>query len=109
MDEPTSSVDGLTEKAIWRVMDEQFRSQGVTVLTIAHRVNSILHNEEVIVLEKGRIIESGPLEKLESDPNSALNKLLMQKEELEQLDREPESDDESATGTDIFAPSDNSS
>ena len=53
LDEPTSSIDPDTEIAIQKVMDDHFRKGGVTVLTVAHRVNSILANDEIIVLSKG--------------------------------------------------------
>ena len=42
MDEPTEEVDSVTQETIWTLIDEEFISKGVTLIAIAHRVNSIL-------------------------------------------------------------------
>jgi ATP-binding cassette subfamily C protein CydCD len=57
LDEPTSSLDPETES----LLEESTRClmQGRTVITIAHRLNTIFRADQIIVLEKGRIIESG--------------------------------------------------
>jgi ATP-binding cassette subfamily C protein CydCD len=57
LDEPTSSLDPETES----LLEESTRRlmQGRTVLTIAHRLNTIFRADQIIVLEEGRIIESG--------------------------------------------------
>lgn len=54
-DEATSSVDLETDANIQRVMMEAFA--GKTVLTIAHRLRTILGHDRVCVLEQGRIVE----------------------------------------------------
>ncbi len=57
LDEPTSSLDprleSLLEESIRRLM------QGRTVLTIAHRLNTIFRADQIIVLHEGRVAESG--------------------------------------------------
>ena len=57
LDEPTSSLDPETES----LLEESTRRlmQGRTVITIAHRLNTIFRADQIIVLEKGQIIESG--------------------------------------------------
>jgi ATP-binding cassette, subfamily C, bacterial CydCD len=57
LDEPTSSLDPETES----LLEESTRQliQGCTVLTIAHRLNTVFQADQIIVLEKGRIIEQG--------------------------------------------------
>lgn len=57
LDEPTSSLDPETEA----LLEESTRKlmQGRTVITIAHRLNTIFQSDQIIVLEKGRIIEQG--------------------------------------------------
>src|SRR5215213_9801478 len=58
-DEATSSLDSLTEEDITETIREVASSQVITIL-IAHRLSTILHADRIHVLERGRIIESGP-------------------------------------------------
>lgn len=57
LDEPTSSLDPETET----LLEESTRQlmQGKTVITIAHRLNTIFQADLIVVLEKGRLIEQG--------------------------------------------------
>jgi ATP-binding cassette subfamily C protein CydCD len=57
LDEPTSSLDPETES----LLEESTRQlmQGRTVITIAHRLNTVFNAARIIVLEEGQIIEQG--------------------------------------------------
>ncbi|HEU4744287.1 MAG TPA: thiol reductant ABC exporter subunit CydD, partial [Anaerolineales bacterium] len=57
LDEPTSSLDPETES----LLEESSRRlmQGRTVITIAHRLNTIFRADRILVLEEGHIVESG--------------------------------------------------
>ncbi len=57
LDEPSSSLDPETET----LLDESTRSlmQGRTVITIAHRLNTVFHADRIMVLDRGTILESG--------------------------------------------------
>ncbi|KAL4813733.1 P-loop containing nucleoside triphosphate hydrolase protein [Aspergillus spinulosporus] len=57
LDEATSNIDSKTDEIMQRVIRENFSSH--TVLTVAHKLESILDYDKVIVLEDGRIIEAG--------------------------------------------------
>uniref|UniRef100_A0A670Z177 Multidrug resistance-associated protein 1 n=1 Tax=Pseudonaja textilis TaxID=8673 RepID=A0A670Z177_PSETE len=57
LDEATAAVDLETDSLIQSTIRTQF--EGCTVLTIAHRLNTIMDYTRVIVLEKGRIVECG--------------------------------------------------
>lgn len=57
MDEATSSLDSITEKAIEKTMNEF--SNGITTIVIAHRLSTIMSCNKIYVLDKGEIKESG--------------------------------------------------
>ncbi len=57
LDEATSSLDSITEKEISESLD--VLSRGKTCLMIAHRLSTIKNADRVVVLEGGRIAESG--------------------------------------------------
>lgn len=64
-DEPTSSMDALTESSIKKVVDEF--SAGKTVIVIAHRLSTIKNSDHVVVIENGKIVERGKLKRLLSE------------------------------------------
>ncbi len=57
MDEATSSLDANNEKVILQNLNAFF--QGRTVLVIAHRLSTVKNADQIVVLEKGRIVEVG--------------------------------------------------
>jgi ATP-binding cassette subfamily B protein len=62
LDEATSSIDTRTESLIEKGMDHLM--EGRTVFVIAHRLSTVRNADEIIVLEKGEIIERGNHEQL---------------------------------------------
>jgi ATP-binding cassette subfamily B protein len=60
MDEPTSSLDSITERAIRDAL-ASMRSEGSrpTTIVIAHRLSTILAADKILVLDEGRCIDSG--------------------------------------------------
>lgn len=56
-DEATSALDANNEKVIMNNLDEFFK--GKTVLVIAHRLSTVKNAGQIIVLEKGKIVEQG--------------------------------------------------
>ncbi|MBM2840955.1 MAG: ABC-type multidrug transport system, ATPase and permease component, partial [Bacteroidetes bacterium] len=59
-DEATSSLDSLTEEEITEtIRDVSVRKDLITIL-IAHRLSTVMHADRIYVLERGRIVESGP-------------------------------------------------
>jgi ATP-binding cassette subfamily C protein len=62
MDEATSALDAESESEIQKTLDEM-RGR-VTVVVIAHRLNTIQHADKVILLEEGKIKDSGTFKEL---------------------------------------------
>lgn len=57
LDEATSSLDSITEKAIERTINDL--SQNITTIIIAHRLSTIMRCDKIFVMEKGEVIEAG--------------------------------------------------
>ena len=61
-DEATNSLDANNEKVIMENLQEFFK--GRTVIVVAHRLSTVNHADNIVVLDKGRIMEQGTHEQL---------------------------------------------
>jgi len=59
LDESTAMLDPKGRKEVLEVVDKLNKEQGVTVLTITHYMEEVVHADKVIVLENGKIALSG--------------------------------------------------
>ena len=62
MDEATSSFDTETEKDIQEHLYRMLK--GRTVISIAHRLSTVVNNDLIVVLENGEILERGSHQEL---------------------------------------------
>ena len=67
MDEATASVDSQTDAAIQRIIREEFRE--CTVISIAHRVPTVMDSDRVLVLDAGLVKEFDAPSKLMGRPS----------------------------------------
>ncbi|KAK2956863.1 Multidrug resistance-associated protein [Blattamonas nauphoetae] len=74
LDEATANVDGETDQKIQKTIREQFKE--MTVLVIAHRLNTIMDSDRILVIGAGKVLEFDSPVNLTSNPNSELNKLI---------------------------------
>jgi len=74
MDEATAAVDSETDRLIQISLRAAFRH--ATVLTIAHRLHTVIDSTQVMLLAQGRLVELGPPHDLLSDQTSAFSHLV---------------------------------
>ncbi|XP_006736736.1 multidrug resistance-associated protein 7 isoform X1 [Leptonychotes weddellii] len=74
IDEATASVDQKTDQLLQQTVCKRFANK--TVLTIAHRLNTILNSDRVLVLQAGRVVELDSPAALRSQPHSLFQQLL---------------------------------
>ena len=71
LDEATSSLDSNTEEKIQHAIEELIYNK--TTIVIAHRLSTILNSDNIYVMEKGEILDSGKHEELLNKSNAYRN------------------------------------
>lgn len=59
MDEPTSHLDTLSEGLIQKALGEISKQRSMTKIVIAHRLSTVRHADQILVMEKGCLVEKG--------------------------------------------------
>lgn len=74
MDEATASLDEQTQETLQKMIDTEFRE--CTVISIAHRLNTILQCDRVCVMSDGEVVEYNSPQLLQQQENSLFRKML---------------------------------
>ena len=73
LDEASSKLDPATEALLERAMTELLR--GRTAIIIAHRLKTIERADDILILERGRVLEAGTRVGLTANPDSIFSGL----------------------------------
>jgi ATP-binding cassette subfamily C (CFTR/MRP) protein 1 len=76
MDEATASIDVNTEEIIQKLILDEFKE--ATVITVAHRLNTIMHSDKIVVMSFGEVIEFDSPKALLEDDKSSFSDLVAQ-------------------------------
>ena len=66
LDEATANVDPENEDKLQKAMEELMRNK--TIIMIAHRLKTVEHADQILVLDQGRIVQSGTHRELAHRP-----------------------------------------
>ena len=74
MDEASSRLDPLTEQRMEKAVSKLLTQR--SCIMIAHRLTTVQRADHILILDNGRVLESGKREHLAADPNSRFSQLL---------------------------------
>ncbi|KAG9066592.1 hypothetical protein KI688_012500 [Linnemannia hyalina] len=82
LDEATAAVDVETDELIQKTIRKEFKDR--TILTIAHRIKTVMDSDKILVLEKGQVEEFEAPEQLVKNKESLFFKLARQAGEIKE-------------------------
>ena len=68
LDEATSALDNTSERIIQKEIEKMKEEYGTTIISIAHRLSTLQNCDEIIVMDKGKIVQRGTFNELENQP-----------------------------------------
>lgn len=71
----TSSIDMKTDAQVQATIRREFVEKGVTVITVAHRLETVLKYDKILVLDGGKPVELGKPDELLKNPVGYLRRL----------------------------------
>ena len=95
LDEATSSIDKYTDKLIQKLIRKEFKNK--TVLCIAHRINTIIDYDKIMVLSNGFVIEYDLPQNIlnkSDDDKTAIFKTMIKNHDHDNKDEHEDEDDE---------------
>lgn len=81
MDEATANIDSHNEQTIQRLLAEKF--EDCTIIMIAHRLNTVMSCDKILVLGEGRVLEFDDRVKLLANPKSHFAEMLTKHNEVQ--------------------------
>ena len=81
LDEATSNIDKKTDLKIQSIIRNQFKN--TTVITIAHRLDTVMDYDKIVVLENGKLVEMGAVDELMNRKNSVFRGMVDEQKEKE--------------------------
>ncbi|GKY96092.1 hypothetical protein MPSEU_000569400 [Mayamaea pseudoterrestris] len=79
LDEGTSNLDSASEAAVQEALDKVMRLKKVTTFVVAHRLSTIRNAEMIVVMDQGKIIETGTHDSLLANAGTYYNLVQAQK------------------------------
>ena len=67
LDEATSALDNITEQAVVEAINNL--SNKITIILIAHRLNTLKNCDMIFKLEKGKLVDQGPYDEINANKN----------------------------------------
>lgn len=84
LDEATATIDLETDQLVQSTLRSLTASRTVTVMTIAHRIETVLDYDRILVMEAGEMVEYDAPSALLRSPTSALSVLMREKSQSQQ-------------------------
>ncbi len=68
LDEATSALDNTSEKHVQKEIEKLKSEYDTTIISIAHRLTTLRNCDEIIVIDKGKIVQRGTFDQLSNTP-----------------------------------------